>query len=326
MPLDPFIEPLLGALPPMTDPDGDFDAWRAQGAAGAELMVSQVAEPGPEVGSIDEITLPVDGGTIALRVYRPSAPGPHPAHVFLHGGGWVAGSVRDSFVDIVCRERCAGTGSVVVAVDYRKAPEHPAPIPLQDCHAALTWLVENASEHDVRPDVITIGGQSAGANLAAALAITVRDGGGPRIALQLLEVPALDLTLSQPSYTTLATGYGLETTDIAKTVGWYVGADADADAVRDQLVSPLLADDLSGLPRAHVMSSEYDPTRDDGEAYVMRLQDAGVPASFSLQQGHIHFSSSFTKVMPSARQWHDECLAVLREVNDAETGREAGSL
>ena len=281
-------------------------------------MITQLTEPGPEVGSVQEIRLPVTDGTIDLRIYRPQGPGPHPAHIFLHGGGWVAGSIHETFVDTVCRERCAGTNAVVVAVDYRKAPENPSPIPLEDCHAALTWLVEHAAEHGVRPDLITVGGQSAGANLTAALAIKARDEGGPRIAMQLLEVPALDLTLTQPSYTTLGTGYGLETSDIKRMVAWYAGT--DPVAIRSPYVSPLFAGDLSGLPRTHVMSAEYDPTRDDGELWVTRLQDAGVPATFSLQYGHVHFSSSLTKVMASARTWRDETLAVLREVHATEGG------
>ena len=315
MPVDPFLELLLSSLPPLPDPIDDFDAWRAQGAEAAEAMVAQLTEAGPEVARIEDLRLPVGDATIDLRIYWPSAPGPHPAHVFLHGGGFVAGSIHETFVDTVCRERCVGAQCVVVAVNYRKAPEHQAPTAVNDCHAALMWLVENATHHDVRSDRITLGGQSAGANLVAALCLKLRDEAGPRVALQLLEVPVLDLTLSQPSYTSLATGYGLETADVRRLVGWYVGS--ATEAARHPYVSPLLADDLSGLPRAHVMSAEYDPVRDDGELYVRRLNEAGVPATFSLQRGQIHVSGSLTKVMAAARSWREDALTVLREVNQS---------
>lgn len=313
MPVDPFLEPLLPTLPPLPDPIDDFDAWRAQGAEGAEALIAQLTEPGPEVGNIQDVRLLVGEETIDVRIYQPATQGPHPAHLFLHGGGWVAGSVHETYIDTVCRERCAGAACVVVAVDYRKAPEHPAPVPLNDCQAALNWLVDHAAELGVRPDLITVGGQSAGANLAAALALKVRDEAGPRIALQLLEVPALDLTLSNPSHSTLATGYGLETADIKRLVAWYAGN--DPEQIHQPYLSPLLASDLSGLPPTYVMSAEYDPLRDDGELYVRRLQEAGVPATFSLQEGQIHISSALTKVMAAARSWREETLTVLRRAH-----------
>lgn len=315
MPVDPFLEPLLPTLPPLPDPIDDFDAWRAQGSEAAEAMISQLTEPGPQVGDVQQVRIPVGDATIDLRIYRPAGPEPHPAHLFLHGGGWIGGSIHDTYIDTACRERCAGADCVVLAVNYRKAPEHPFPIPLNDCHAALTWLVDHAAELGVRSDMITVGGQSAGGNLAAALALKVRDEEGPRLALQLLEIPALDLTLSQHSHAALGTGYGLETPDIKRMVTWYAGT--DSDQVRHPYLSPLLASDLHGLPPAHVMVAEYDPLRDDGELYVRRLQDANVPATFSLRPGHIHGSSAFTRMMAAARSWREETLTVLRRAHQA---------
>lgn len=316
MPVDPYLVPLLGELPALPDPIEDFATWRAQGAREAEAILTQLLEPGPEVGSVQDVQIPVSGAAaIDLRVYRPAGQGPHPAHLFLHGGGWIAGSIHSTQVDVTCRERCAGAECVVVAVGYRKAPEHPYPIPMDDCQAAMLWLVDHADSLGIREDAISIGGQSAGANLAAGLALRFRDHGWPHLTLQLLEVPLLDATLNQPSCTEYASGYGLDTPDIARMIAWYV---PDPEQRRTPYVSPLLAEDLAGLPDTYVISAEYDPLRDDGELYVRRLREAGVQATFSLQPGHVHFSSALTKVMPAARAWRDEVIAVLRQAQPVE--------
>lgn len=109
MPVDPILAPLLETLPPLQDPIDDFDAWRAQGTEAAEVMITQLAEPGPEVGNIEQISLPVGAASIDLRIYQHAAEGPHPAHLFLHGGGWIAGAIHDTYIDIVRRKPCAGT-------------------------------------------------------------------------------------------------------------------------------------------------------------------------------------------------------------------------
>lgn len=312
MPVDPFLEPLLPTLPPMPAQIDDWDAYRAQGREGSDAMTEQLTEPGPEVAEVRTVALPVPGGAIDLRVYIPDGDGPHPVHVFLHGGGWVAGSVHDKYIDIVGRERAVGASCVVVTVDYRKAPEHRFPTGLEDAQAAVEWVVRMAADLHVRPDLLTVGGQSAGANLAACLALKLRDEGGPRMALQLLEVPALDLTLSLPSHETYGSGYGLDLAVVRRLGPLYL---ADPGQAANPYVSPLLAPDLSGLPPAYVMSAEYDMLRDDGERYVERLREAGVPATFSLQPGHVHFSAALTKVMPAARAWRDEAIGVLRAVH-----------
>jgi acetyl esterase len=144
--------------------------------------------------------------------------------------------------------------------------------------------------------------------------LKARGEGGPPLALQLLEVPALDLTLSLPAHQRNGTGYGL-TGEVVRMLGpLYLNTPEDA---RNPYASPLLAADLSGLPPAHIMSAEYDPVCDDGEAYAQRLNDAGVPATFSLQRGQIHISSSLTKILPAARSWRDEVITVLRNTHRA---------
>ena len=309
MPLDPFLPPLLAQFAPMPERIDDWDAFRAQGRQGSDAMIEQMTEPGPEVGDVRTVSLPVPGGVIDLRIYRPADGGPYPVHLFMHGGGWVGGSAHDKYIDVTARERCVGASCVVVAVDYRKAPEHKFPTGLEDAQAALEWVLAHAGELDVRPDLITVGGQSAGANLAAGLALKLRDENGPKLALQLLEAPALDLTLSLPSHQTYGSGYGLHLADCRRLVPLYL---ADPAQVSNPYASPLLAADLSGLPPAYVMTGEYDMLRDDGERYVERLRDAGASAHFSLQPGHVHFSVALTKVMDSARAWRDEAIGVLR--------------
>ncbi len=314
MPLDPFIENYLRQSPPAQVVIADFPAYRSQDRVMADAIVERVAEPGPEIAQRQRFSIAVNGGTIDLLVFTPRADGPLPVHLYLHGGGWALGSIDYLHVDIVCRERCVGARCVVVAVDYRKAPEHKFPIPLADCMAALQWVADNAIALGVRADAITVGGQSAGANLAAALALKVRDEGGPAIGFQLLEVPSLDLTFSQPSHSAYATGYMLTRQDMEGFRAAYLHSDED---MTHPFVSPLLADDLTGLPPAHLMAAEYDPLRDDALAYAHRLHAAGVAAFYSLQRGHIHVSGGLTQVMESARAWRAESIGVLALMNSA---------
>jgi acetyl esterase len=245
-------------------------------------------------------------------VYHPVGEGRRPGHLYLHGGGWFAADIDDLLVDTACRERCVGADCVVVAVNYRKAPEHTFPTGLEDCYAALCWVAEHADELGVRSDLLTLSGQSAGANLAAALTLKARDQGGPRIAFQLLEVPALMVRSSAPSFDRNATGYGLTSVDVGRCVALYLDS---PDQAEHPYASPLLAPDLSGLPPVYIMSAEYDPLCDDGQAYADRLTDAGVPATYSLQRGHIHTSNAFTRVMSASRAWRAELLEALREAH-----------
>lgn len=314
MPLDPFLAPLLANLPPLPDHIDDFAAFRAQESAGADALAQQLMEPGPDVAATRTITISIENGSIDLVVFTPFTDGPHPAHLYIHGGGWIGGSAHSRATANTCRERAIGADCTVIAIDYRKAPEHPFPTALNDCFAALTWIAEHADELGVRTDMITVGGGSAGANLAAALTLKSRDEGGPAIAFQLLEVPALDFTLASPSLLENATGYDLTLDTIRKLVPLYLPSPDDAT---NPYASPLLAPDLSGLPPAYIMSSEFDPLRDEGSRYAEALTAAGVPAQFSLQLGHVHASSAFTKVMQSARDWRDEALTVLLRANRA---------
>jgi acetyl esterase len=311
MPLDPIIAPLLVDYSDGPGVIEDYDEFREEVRRNVEAGLPQLAEPGPWVRSIEDHRIAVRDGSIVLRVFRPLADGPRPIHLYFHGGGWVLGSAYDAMTEITCRERAAMAGHVVVAVDYRKAPEHKFPTALDDAYAALLWIAGHREEIGGLPDVITVGGGSAGGNIAAALALKVRDEGGPPIALQLLEVPVLDLTFSQPSYDLYGSGYALSSVAMEGARRDYLDSPSDRT---DPYASPLLAQDLSGLPPAFIISAEFDVVRDDGAAYAERLRQAGVPARFALQLGQVHSSSLFTKISPAARAWRDQLIAALRGV------------
>lgn len=311
MPVDPYLLPLLAQLPEIPEV-ADWATHRPRANQEGDDLFAVVGEPGPEVAERLEISLPVDGGHVDLFIYKPFAPGPHPIHLFLHGGAFSMGSIRMAVIDATCRERCIGAECVVVSVDYRKAPEHRFPIGLRDCAATLHWLAEHAEEIGGRRDAITVGGQSAGGNLAAALPLLVRAEGGPAIAFQLLEIPVLDLTFAQPSVQEFAAGYGLTLRTMETMRRDYLTTLAEAT---EPYASPLLAPDLSGLPPAHIMTAEFDPLRDEGAAYARRLAAAGVAVTYTMRPGHIHGSGAFTKAMAAAREWRAEVIDVLREAH-----------
>lgn len=315
MPLDPLLQNLVSTMSGLPAVIEDFDAFRAQDSTNNDALTAEMTEPGPGVSKIRDVYLPVADGEIKMRLYYPYGQGPHPAHLYIHGGGWFAASIDDLLVDTACRERCIGADCVVVAVDYRKAPEHPFPTGLNDCSAALQWVAEQAEALGIRGDSISVGGQSSGGNLSAALALKARDEGGPQLVFQLLEVPALDLTMAADSFKRNATGYGLTTADARRCAGFYLRTPQEALL---PYASPLRAGDLSGLPPAHIMSAEYDPLCDDGRTYATRLSQAGVHATYSLQRGHIHTSNAFTKVMAASRAWRQELIAALHQAHHRE--------
>ncbi|MQA97142.1 MAG: alpha/beta hydrolase fold domain-containing protein [Streptosporangiales bacterium] len=309
MPLLPelvtMIDQINGARAHLPDADTPVAERRAFIHRGMDRRAGAVAQPAPPVARADH-EAKVDGGTITVRSYTPDLPGPLPGHVYIHGGGWWLGKLDHR--DTLCARLAASAGCVVVSVAHRLAPEHRFPVPLHDCYAALRWLDAHAGGLGVDAARLSIGGDSSGANLAAATALMARDRGGPALRAQALDIPVLDLTMSRPSVREFAEGYVLSRDDLARDIGRY----CDPDQRRDPYASPLLADSLAGLPPALIMTAEYDVLRDEGEAYGERLEQAGVPAEVTRWAGHVHGSHEMTAVLESARAWQDRVAAFLR--------------
>ncbi len=250
---------------------------RAQMAA----MAQEVEKP--PVKEVSDRHISGQGGEFLVRIYTPETTGPAPGFVYYHGGGWVLGDVEYS--DLACRIVANDVGCVVVSVDYRLAPEHKFPAPLNDCYTALEWVVANAKELGIDPSRIAIGGDSAGGNLAAAVAIRARDENGPKLAHQLLIYPVTDHNFETASYS--ANGEGLLLTRDAMRWFWghYLTSESEG---KNPLASPLQVPNAAGLAPATVITAEYDPLRDEGEAYGRKLQEAGVPVTLRRWDGQIH--------------------------------------
>ncbi len=310
MPVDPAIQPILDAVAaaPAPDPTLPIEALRANAHRMMELSFVALAEPGPEVASVVDKAVPVDGGEITVRVYTPFGAVPHPAHVYFHGGGFWLGTL-DHF-DSSCRELCIGAACVVVSVDYRLAPEYKFPTAPEDCYTALCWVVQHADALGIDPGRVSVGGGSAGGNLATVVALMARDRGGPPLVFQVVEIPVTDLTMSHGSILENGEGYLLTRSAMEQCRSFYIEDELDLE---NPYASPFFADDLSGLPPALVMTAEFDPLRDEGEAYAQRLADAGVPTRQKRWIGHIHGAAAFTSILPSAREYRSEVIAALRE-------------
>lgn len=286
MPLNPafqaFVDATAGAAPQPTDPVERVTALRATvegfGALGA-------GEP-PALASVADHVVAGPHGPVPVRVYTPERPS-GVGIVYLHGGGWVSGSVNAW--DALCRRLAAAAGAVVASVDYHLAPEHPFPAPLDDAQAALEWFVERAAGLGVDPTRVAIAGDSAGGNLSAAVALVARDR-GPRLAAQVLVYPVTDAACATTSMADNGTGYLLTAAAMREMWAWYLGGwdQGVAPEAADPLAAVLRAADLSGLPPALVMTAEFDPLRDEGEAYAARLAEAGVPTTLRRFDGMIH--------------------------------------
>jgi cation diffusion facilitator CzcD-associated flavoprotein CzcO/acetyl esterase/lipase len=250
--------------------------------------------PGPEVGEIVDGVYPAAAGDLPYRLYRPASPGPHPVVVYFHGGGWVLGSADSD--DPYCRDLCMRSDAIVISANYRHAPEARFPAAPEDGYAAVRWAADNASALGGVPGQLAVAGWSAGGNIAAVVCQMARDGGGPAIAGQLLVNPATDCDFSRPSYTDNGDGYFL-TRGLMK---WFWDHYADPAERSHPMASPLRAANLSGLPPAIVATCEFDPLRDEGDAYADALAAAGVPVTHLAGRGQIHTSLTGVDVVISA--------------------------
>lgn len=244
---------------------------------------------------------------VPVRIYTPGGSPPFAALVYFHGGGWVVNNLE--VVDPGPRALANRTGCVVVAAGYQKAPEHPFPIPLQDCYAVTEWVAAHADELGVGR--IGVGGDSSGGNLAAAVCLRARDEGGPALAIQVLLYPAIEPRFDTASMREHATGYGLT----AEMMRWYwdqyLPRPQDAD---DPLACPIRASSLAGLPPAIVWTAEHDVLRDEGERFAAALQAAGVAVSARRCAGQVHGFLRMIGAVPSAARIVDELGVEVRRV------------
>ena len=254
--------------------------------------------PGGDVASVRDLEIAGPAGRLTLRVYRglgTDADTSLPCMLFLHGGGWVIGNLESH--DRLCRRLASVARICVVAVDYRLAPEHPFPAALDDAAAALRWVAQHAGELRIQVAGLGIGGDSAGGNLAAALALMGRDGSAPRTVFQTLLYPVLDLTAASDSYRCVTSGVPLT----AATMHWFIAHyTPDAAARLDWRASPLLAASLAGAPPALVLTVAHDPLCDEGRAYARRLDLEGVRVAALHCNDQMHGLLGQGKFVPAA--------------------------
>lgn len=252
----------------------------------------------PRIASAESITIPGPGGAIPARLYKPltlrQAEGLSPCLIFFHGGGWVIGNL-DSH-DVVCRTLADEGQLIVVSIDYRLAPEHKFPAAVDDAIAATEWISANARKLKIDQTRLMVGGDSAGGNLAAIVAINAR-AAGPKIAGQVLIYPATDFSMSHPSHTEPETDALLTHSVVRWFRGHYLSNEADSG---DWRASPAVVEQLEGLPPAIVLTAGADPLRDEGDEFARRLSDAGVPVAHRTYPGQFHGFITMGKLLPKA--------------------------
>jgi acetyl esterase len=268
----------------------------------------------PELASVEPLTIPSPAGSIPARVYTPTrlrkAGGLAPGLVFFHGGGWVIGDL-DSH-DVVCRKLADEGELMVVSVDYRLAPEHKFPAAVDDAIASTKWIAENAKQFGIDASRLMVGGDSAGGNLAAVVAISARDGNGPDIAGQLLIYPAIDFAMTHPSHKEPETSILLTHSVIRWFRDHYLSGAAD---VHDWRASPARATTLIGLPPAYVLTAGADPLRDEGDEYARRLKEAGVAVTYRTFPGQFHGFFTMGKLLQQANVAAGEIGVWLKALN-----------
>jgi acetyl esterase/lipase len=301
--LQPDVAAVLEAmarlgLPPMASMSAA--EARAMSAAGRAAR-----PPSPEVGEVSDGVLPGPAGDLPYRRYAPAEPGPHPLVVYFHGGGWVLGDLDSD--DPLCRDLCLRSGTVLVSVNYRHAPEARFPAAADDAVTAVRWAADHAAELGGIPGQLAVAGWSAGGNIAAIACQQARDQGGPAIAGQLLITPAVDSDLSRLSYAENGDGYGLTTA----TMHWFWDHYADPADRGDPRAAPLRGS-LAGLPPACIVAADFDPLRDEGVAYADALAAAGVPVRLIRAPGHTHTSTTMVGIIGSGEPVRAELAEALR--------------
>ena len=264
-----------------------FNEMEVAEARQAIVQLFQVENPEPVAG-VEDRTIPSPNGDLPIRIYTPEGDGPLPVLVFFHGGGWVVGNLESH--DATCRALTNAAGCITIAVDYRLAPEHKFPAAPEDCYEATKWAVLNVASLGGDPHRVAVGGDSAGGNLAAAVALMSGDRGAPSFAYQLLLYPVTNHAFDTESCKQNGEGYLLTKDSMVWFWDHYLEND---EAGKNPYASPLLAKYVNSPPPGLVITAEFDPLRDEGEAYGKKLQDAGADITISRYDGTIHGFFSF---------------------------------
>ncbi|MDU6725626.1 MAG: alpha/beta hydrolase [Bradyrhizobium sp.] len=277
-----------------------YETLTHQEARDYYLAARVVSNPEPpELADVKELSIPAPHGAIPARLYRPKTirhnGGLAPALVFFHGGGWVIGNL-DSH-DVVCRALAHEGELIVVSIDYRLAPEHKFPAAVDDAVAATRWVADQAASLGIDDTRLSVGGDSAGGNLAAVVALSARDGQGPKLSGQVLIYPATDFSMNHPSHSEPETSVLLTHSVIRWFRDHYLNSAAD---IHDWRASPAKAETLAGLPPAYVLTAGADPLRDEGDDYARRLREAGVPVTHRTHPGQFHGFFTMGKLLDQA--------------------------
>ncbi|MDQ2837639.1 MAG: alpha/beta hydrolase fold domain-containing protein [Actinomycetota bacterium] len=310
MTLDPAVVQLLSTMP-AADPGAPMptaaelrEAFQASWVMPSEL---------PPVGSVTDLAVPGPAGDIPIRVYLPATAdpsGPLPVFYWIHGGGWTVGSLQEN--ELPSRAVCNAAQVAVLALDYRLAPEHRYPAAVEDCYAVLEWIYQHGGELGLDPRRLAVGGESAGGNLASVISMLSRDRGGPAIAAQVAISPVYGHPSDgYESYRLFAQGYGMTAEVMSFFFEQYVESSANLD---DPYLLPLRSADLAGLPRALVLTAEFDVLRDEGEEFARRLQAAGVPTELVRYDGQIHGFYGLYTSLPASARGHAQVADFLRQL------------
>jgi acetyl esterase len=304
MPLDPQAQQVLEQIAALGLPPNHL-------VSPSQARINMKSRPrpaGPAVAKVEDRSIPGPGVDIPVRIYTPTGSGPFPILVWFHGGGWVVGDLETT--DPTARHLTVGANCVVISVDYRLAPETKFPGAVDDAYAATIWAAQQAPRLDGDAGKIAVGGDSAGGNLAAAVALMARDRGGPPLVFQLLVYPVTARDFDTVSYRQHAEGYTLSLDSMRWYWDHYLQSPADAS---NPYAAPLVAQNLQGLPPALVITAEYDPLCDEGEAYAKRLQEAGVATACRRYDGMMHGFFGMTAVLDKGKQAMVEACAALRQ-------------
>jgi acetyl esterase len=306
MPLNPQVEALIKQMSAAGGPPlNEMSVQQARETAAAFAELGGVPDA---VASIVDRIIPGPLGDIPVRIYTPAGNGPFPVVLYFHGGGWVLGTLETA--NVLCSQLSNLTGAVVVSVDYRLAPEHKFPAAVTDCIAATQWVAANAGELCGDPERIAVAGDSAGGNLAAVVAAIARDQGSPPLVFQVLFCPVTDHNFETASYRDNSQGY-LLTKDMMK---WFSELYLNKlEEAGDWRASPLNLADHSGLPPAYVVTAEFDPLRDEGEAYAELLRRSGTSVTLKRYDGQIHDFMMMNAVLDQARPAVEAAAVLLRD-------------